>query len=546
MRVLLTNHTLGARAGTEVYVRDVALALLARGHEPMAYSRHLGEVARALRRATVPVLDDLDDLDPPPDLIHAQHHLEAMTALARFPGTPAVYVCHGWLPDEEAPPRHPRILRYVAVDELVRRRLREECGLDEARVRLHLNFVDLNRFPARPPLAQRPQRAAVFSNYVSDDNCLPVVRRACARAGLSLDVIGRAQGRASSHPERLLGRYDVVFAKGRAALEASAVGAAVILCDVAGLGPMVNSRDFDHQRALNFGVRLLSDPVTIDGVSERIERYDSADAAEVNRRIRCEAGMEGGIDRLLDLYGEVISESRRRSVRPEGEARALAAYLRRGPLTGGDFHRPERERLLAEVAGERARVAELRQALADSRAVSARLAAENAELNRAVGAMHAEKVGIADALEAERHRLQTEQRLADQLEQIEASRVELWRRLGEVGSELTEVAAERHREWQARGEAEAARHDAEAARHDAEAARREAEAQLEALGRRAAQHAEELRWIRGSFTWRLRRALLAVPGMTAIYRAIGSRRSRASSSTPTAPSSAGRATQRTP
>ena len=136
MRILLTNHALDLRSGTELYIRDVALGLLARGHEPLAYSRHLGEVARELRRSTVPVLDDLEHLEQPPDLIHAQHHLEAMTALARFPETPAVYVCHGWLPDEEAPPRHPRILRYAAVDELVRRRLQDECGISGRRVSL--------------------------------------------------------------------------------------------------------------------------------------------------------------------------------------------------------------------------------------------------------------------------------------------------------------------------------------------------------------------------------------------------------------------------
>jgi hypothetical protein len=59
VRVLITNNTLAARAGSELYVRDLALALLARGHQPIAYSRRLGEVAAEIRRATVPVVDDL-------------------------------------------------------------------------------------------------------------------------------------------------------------------------------------------------------------------------------------------------------------------------------------------------------------------------------------------------------------------------------------------------------------------------------------------------------------------------------------------------------
>lgn len=42
MRVLITNNTLAGRAGSELYVRDLALALLRRGHTPLAYSTNLG------------------------------------------------------------------------------------------------------------------------------------------------------------------------------------------------------------------------------------------------------------------------------------------------------------------------------------------------------------------------------------------------------------------------------------------------------------------------------------------------------------------------
>ena len=73
LRVLLTNNTLSARAGSELYVRDVATALLRAGHAPVAYSPVLGDVADELRAATVPVVDDLRLLTIPPDVIHGQH-----------------------------------------------------------------------------------------------------------------------------------------------------------------------------------------------------------------------------------------------------------------------------------------------------------------------------------------------------------------------------------------------------------------------------------------------------------------------------------------
>jgi hypothetical protein len=131
LKILITNNTLAQRAGTELYVRDVAIALLKRGLKPIAYSTILGDVAEEIRRATVPVIDRLDSLSAPPDLIHGHHHLETMTALLHFPSVPAIYFCHGWLPLEEAPPVFPRILRYVAVDETCRDRLLDAHGIQE-------------------------------------------------------------------------------------------------------------------------------------------------------------------------------------------------------------------------------------------------------------------------------------------------------------------------------------------------------------------------------------------------------------------------------
>ncbi|MCA1594536.1 MAG: glycosyltransferase, partial [Acidobacteria bacterium] len=139
LRILLTNNSLAHRAGTELYLRDLAVNLLKRGHTPIAYSANLGEMAQELRRATVPVIDDLRQLSTPPDIIHGQHHVETMTALLHFNDVPAVYFCHGWMPWEEAPPRFPRILRYVAVDDTCRDRLVCEHGIPEETTRVVLN-----------------------------------------------------------------------------------------------------------------------------------------------------------------------------------------------------------------------------------------------------------------------------------------------------------------------------------------------------------------------------------------------------------------------
>jgi hypothetical protein len=329
LRILLTNRSLDERAGSELYLAELATRLLARGHSPIAFSPRLGRVAAALRAATIPVVDDLGALAEPPDLIHGQHHLAAMTAMLHFPRVPGLFVCHGWLPWEETPPRFPRFLRYVAVDFTTRERLVSEGGIPPERVAVVLNFVDLDRFRPRPPLPPRPRCALVLSNQASEGTFLPAVREACARFGIALEVAGVAAGSPVERPEALLPGFDLVFAKARAAMEAMAVGAAVVLCDQAGAGPLVTSADFDRLRPLNFGIRTLRNPVTADFLASQIERYDAADAAEVSRRLRATAGIEEAVDRLLGLYGEVLAEHREQENPPDAEeGRAAAAYLR--------------------------------------------------------------------------------------------------------------------------------------------------------------------------------------------------------------------------
>lgn len=330
LRVLITNNTLAMRAGTELYVRDIALALLARGHTPIAYSTELGELAHEMRLATIPVVDDLSTIAEPPDLIHGQHHLDTMTALLHFPQVPCLYFCHGWLPWEEAPPQFPRILRYVAVDYTCRDRLIYEHAIAPDQIEVLLNFVDLERFqPRSTPLPPTPQTALVFSNTASQNTYLSLIRTACTQLGISVDVVGSGSGNVCLQPEQILGNYDLVFAKGRAALEAMAVGAAVILCDKKGMSGLITSENFAQLRRLNFGLRTFQTPFSVNGMIQEISRYCPADAAAVSAQVRATAGRAAVIDRLLELYDEVIQQHQTLPPpTPEAESRAAAAYLR--------------------------------------------------------------------------------------------------------------------------------------------------------------------------------------------------------------------------
>lgn len=351
LRILITNNALAGRAGSELYVRDVALGLLKRGHEPVVYSTKLGDVARELRKANVKVVDDLNQLSAAPDLIHGHHHMDTMTALLHFPRVPAINFCHSSTYWQEAPVRFPRVLRYVAVDHACRDRLLLGNGLPHEQIRVMLNFVDLNRFKERrTPLPPRPQRALVFSNYATAETHLPTISEACRRAHIQLEVLGDGGKNASAEPERIIRDYDLVFAKARCALEAMAVGAAVILCDAGGAGPLVTTQKFAELRPLNFGLRCLRQPLRADVLLREIERYDAIDAAAVCRLVRATAGHESIIDELVSLYHEVIDEHQGSGPRDiEDEGRAAAAYLRQLKIdfaTHGAASLRLRERLL--------------------------------------------------------------------------------------------------------------------------------------------------------------------------------------------------------
>jgi hypothetical protein len=327
MRVLLTNTNLSARAGTQLYVHDVAIELLNRGHQPVAFSTVPGPIAESLRAATVPVVDNLDRMAEPPDVIHGQHHFETLMALLHFPGVPAISFCHGWTPWEEQPLIFPRVLRYVAVDEVCRDRLVAEHGIAPECVRVVFNFVDPARFKPRSPLPPAPRRALAFGNEFVEGPALSAIRSACAAAGIQLDVAGIGAGRPESEPERLLPAYDLVFARARAALEAMAVGTAVVLCGPRGLGPLVTPEDWERLRRLNFGVRTFTNPVTDGGVAEQIRRYAPAAAEAVSVRVRTEATLSGAVDQLVGVYEVAIREARSRRFDVASDVVAASRYL---------------------------------------------------------------------------------------------------------------------------------------------------------------------------------------------------------------------------
>jgi hypothetical protein len=327
--ILITNAFIRDWSGSELYVRDVAIELIKRGYKPIVYSPRIGKLAEVLQRKSIPVVTDLNSISVKPDLIHGQHHLETMTALSQFPGTPAVFFCHGWLPWEETPPFHPRIIQYVTVSDALHDRLVYESGIPAEKITTILNSVDLERFRPRPPLPAIPKRALVFNNQVNEANILGIVREACAHNGIAVEAMGYESGNPSFYPEAQLGNYDIIFAVGRAALEGLAIGAAVICCGPEGTGQMVSTQNLEWLRRNNFGIRVLNRPLTTDILSAEIQHYDSLDALKVSQEVRATAGLSGMVDQILGIYTTTLNSWGKKHLQdPAAESLAFSNYLK--------------------------------------------------------------------------------------------------------------------------------------------------------------------------------------------------------------------------
>jgi hypothetical protein len=136
-----------------------------------------------------------------------------------------------------------------------------------------------------------------------------LVRAACAKAGLTLDELGPATREMSDQLENVLPRYDIVFATARMALEAAAVGCAVVVADGRGFAGMLRSENLKAWRRLNFGAGLLTAPVTAAALDAAIAAYDAADVAEICRCLRVEASADDYAAAYLQLYTQATGEA---------------------------------------------------------------------------------------------------------------------------------------------------------------------------------------------------------------------------------------------
>ncbi len=351
MKILLGMCIMATRTGAEWFVRDVALDLNRRGHSVAVYAPIMGDMVDELRAVSIACITDLEAMSGPPDVIVGNTRTETVLCLARFPGVPAISICHDRGAEHGRPPIFSRIRAYVAVDDNCAERLLLEHGIAPEKVAIIQNGVDLDRFRPRPPLPERPRRAAVFSNYATPGAPIDLVRQACAEKDIALDVIGSGTGNLSAAPEEILGDYDLVFAKARCATEALAVGCAVVALDQsAGMAGMVDCANVAEWRRLNFGNKLLArTPITLDGLRSAIGDYSADESARVGDYARAHFSLAATVDAIESLAATIVENERDADpVAPETENREFAQFVANSLRPSGQTPFAEQVGLLQE------------------------------------------------------------------------------------------------------------------------------------------------------------------------------------------------------
>jgi len=153
------------------------------------------------------------------------------------------------------------------------------------------------------------------------------VREACAAAAIQVDVCGRDSGRVAERPEELLPGYDIVFAKGRSALEAVTVGNAVIICDRFGVGPMISLKNALQLQSLSGEYQKLYEPLSVEAVAREISNYRPDDAAGVCRLARSVVGLDQAAVAFLRNYEEITRTFALEKLDLAADAKADSDYL---------------------------------------------------------------------------------------------------------------------------------------------------------------------------------------------------------------------------
>lgn len=311
MRILLANHHLQDRAGSELYTFELATGLAELGHEVAVFTFDAGDIAAELRERGVAVFTHGDEGFIErfrPEVAHVQHSpcLYYLGGLGLE--CPVVYSFLGVLPPLETPPlRWDGVAAWVGISEEVLEAMGRSPFGQAVPGTLVRNWFDDRRLVRPAAFESRPvRRVVVVTNHLADALCAGLDAVQAAQPDFSWQHLGYPDASVRLTAD-VLAPYDLVVTIGRTALLAAAVGKPVLLYDVHGSDGLLSAERFPVVARNNFSGR--TDRHRPDGAEltrllmEEAPRLDLEAAARV---AWSEFALSQRLTRLVALYEDVV------------------------------------------------------------------------------------------------------------------------------------------------------------------------------------------------------------------------------------------------
>ncbi|WP_163995258.1 glycosyltransferase family 4 protein [Pyxidicoccus caerfyrddinensis] len=307
MRILLANHQLDQRQGSELYCLELATALTQAGHQVALFTFRPGAIAEAVRRRGVTVFtaaeaSALEAFDP--EVLHV-HHAPCLYFLGALRlRAPVVYSTLGVLPDlEGAPIVWAGVAHGLAVSEEVREALTPTPYGAAVPISLCRNWFDDTGLEKPAPARARPaRRIAVVSNHLETRLAEDLDAVCSARPGVSWTHLGLPHHSTEITPE-LLRDFDRVVSIGRTPLLAAALQVPSLLYDLHGCDGLLSVEHFDAQARVNFSGRHTRARPSREELGHLLfEEAERLDVAALADRVWRDHRLSRRAEELVALY----------------------------------------------------------------------------------------------------------------------------------------------------------------------------------------------------------------------------------------------------
>lgn len=398
MRFVLGNRLLTAAGGTEVHLLTLAGALQRLGHEVVLYSPELGPFSDHVRRRGIEVVGELRELPGECDVVFAQDGIVVYDLVDRYPDALQIFRVCGDVYDFQLPPQLGGVIDLIVVLSERYARVAAACAVQTPVLRLRVP-IDTDRLLPVAPIRARPRRAVLLGNYPERDD---IVRTALESNGVEVTRIGAGGQRYDL--AAALEDADIVFAKGRAALDAMACGRAVYVYDVFGGDGWVTPESYPALDADNFAGQATDRIIDVATLESDLADYD-ARMGVANRDII--AQHHGAGDHAVGLVAAITARKpHKRPTAPLRELSRLIALQWSWERITQDL-RNDRMSLIERVQGAELRAGELehvvndaRRRIADEVAATAGHAAHAEELDRLLAETRAQARAQIEELRA--------------------------------------------------------------------------------------------------------------------------------------------------